>query len=415
MRISIPLGINESPAPATALERQMRLLLPMADDPLDQAERDRTFWMCYILERTTNMSTVWATCMDNSDITVELPVLQTTYDRGYGELKGKQTLHSPDFFSNHPEEHADGLSLMIKSVKLITDVLAFLRRYARGPHSITKYVNEPQLRTLLSTINIFRQSFPAHLRRHRQLLSTDIDPDALTATMIAHAAAILLCEPLLTPSTWKSDLANVGLAAIRANLSILYDITSTSYDLTLLPSKCCFVWSLSTRGLGRLFEAAQSSNDTISASVFRSEMQVFKMAMDQYGERFACGKRHGDMVTRILQSAESVSTAFACNDDAVFDPAYTSAGYMDKDLRKRAVPSASSRAESIATPSSGAMLSTGLVAGEAAPGKVSELDGTIGGGFDIASWAFDTSLLDGMVSELSGVEGTFEGVGWAVA
>ena len=103
------------------------------------------------------------------------------------------------------------------------------------------YLADHRVRTLLSHVNVFRLSLPAHLRRPVQYLGgkdKDIDGDLITAIMITHGcvltelcafgitnhrAAMLLCEPLITKETWTTDLARVGLAAIRAVLSLLYD------------------------------------------------------------------------------------------------------------------------------------------------------------------------------------------------
>ena len=40
----------------------------------------------------------------------------------------------------------------------------------------------------------------------------------------------MLGEPLITKDTWRTDLARMSLTAIRASLSLLYDITATSFD-----------------------------------------------------------------------------------------------------------------------------------------------------------------------------------------
>lgn len=43
----------------------------------------------------------------------------------------------------------------------------------------------------------------------------------------------MIGEPLITKDTWQSDLARMALTAIRACLSLLYDITATSFDRKL--------------------------------------------------------------------------------------------------------------------------------------------------------------------------------------
>lgn len=101
---------------------------------------------------------------------------------------------------------------------------------------------------LLSNINAFRLSFPPKFRRPAQTLSEGPpDVEAITAIMLTHMCAspfwelrdaltyrvtIMIGEPLITKDTWQSDLARMALTAIRACLSLLYDITATSFDRT---------------------------------------------------------------------------------------------------------------------------------------------------------------------------------------
>ena len=103
----------------------------------------------------------------------------------------------------------------------------------------------------------------------------------------------MIGEPLITKDTWESDLARMALTAIRASLSLLYDITATSFDrislspspldaadwtVTLLPCLCAFCWGVAGGALCRFIVAATETGDTVSAQVFRSEVQVFRSA-----------------------------------------------------------------------------------------------------------------------------------------
>lgn len=171
------------------------------------------------------MWTTWPVAMADDEITCELPVLQSTFDQGYGNLKGIQSLDAHDLYSNHPPCHFDSLSLFIKAVKLFTEAQRFLRFYQRRPHTVERYINEPNLRLLLSQVNLFRLSIPAHLRRPTRDLAAggQLDRDLLTAIMLAHATSIALGEPLVTRDTWQHDLATMGLGSIRAILSLVYD------------------------------------------------------------------------------------------------------------------------------------------------------------------------------------------------
>lgn len=304
------MRINESPhCDETSLRRHATHLLPPAQTAYEQAERDRTWWMTFILERSVTASTTWPSSMVNEDITVELPCLQSTFDSASGVLGGSQNFQSPDLLTNHPPEHRDGLSFLIKSLKLLGDVNCFFRRYSRGQHSIAGYVSNPTFRLLLSQINAFRMSFPPEFRRPTQSLpglgeAKVLDRDLISALWITHSAIMGLGEPLITRDSWMDEGARVTLSAIRATLSLLYDVTSTSYDLSLFSPHCTFVWSLSCRGLIRFMGTALQSNDMVSASVFRSEIEVFRMALKRYGERFPIGIRHLKVVDDLLEEME---------------------------------------------------------------------------------------------------------------
>ena len=52
--------------------------------------------MAYTLERSCVMSTAWTNCLDDCEITVELPVRQTSFDMGKGDLRGSQTIQWVD-------------------------------------------------------------------------------------------------------------------------------------------------------------------------------------------------------------------------------------------------------------------------------------------------------------------------------
>ena len=61
MRMSIPLALHETVdihPESLDLKNRKRFLEP-ATDPLEQAERDRTWWMVYLLDSSVAMTTVW--------------------------------------------------------------------------------------------------------------------------------------------------------------------------------------------------------------------------------------------------------------------------------------------------------------------------------------------------------------------
>ncbi|WVF70903.1 hypothetical protein IAT40_005698 [Kwoniella sp. CBS 6097] len=323
VRMATPMRINETTnVPEGSLRRYSNFLLEPAKTAMEQAERDRTWWMVYFLERSATASTTWPTSLADDEISTELPVLQATYDRGYGDLGGVQTLQSPDLLTSHPDRHRDSFCLLLKAIKLHTDVNVFFRKYSRGHHTVAGYLSHPTFRVLLSQINSFRMSFPPEFRKPTQFKvggGVDaLDRDLIAALWIAHGASMCLGEPLVTKDTWTQEGARMTLAAIRAALSLLYDITATSYDITLFSPSCSFIWCLASRGLIRFVDAASESGDPVSASVFRSEIDVFRLAMRRYGERFPLGNRHLKMVDDLLSQLDAQHPASKTN-ELVYD------------------------------------------------------------------------------------------------
>ncbi|WRT64260.1 uncharacterized protein IL334_001191 [Kwoniella shivajii] len=331
LRMATPMRLNESPnSPDGSLRRHGSMLMAPASSDWEQAERDRTWWSAYMLERGATMSTTWASSLDDDEITVELPALQSTFDNGFGDLTGIQTLHSPDLFTSHPPRHRDSFCLLVKSIKLHTEVNRFLRQYGRGSHNVATYLSNPTFRVLLSQINAFKMSFPPEFRRPTHFKTGEgaaaLDRDLIQALWIMHAASICLGEPLITNETWTEEGARMTLAAIRAALSLLYDIIATSYDLTLFSPQCSFVWCLASRGLLRFIDAAIQSGDLVSGAVFRSEIEVFRLAMQRYGERFPIGNRHLKMIDDVLAQQEgkapkkkSYAILYDCSKEDAFE------------------------------------------------------------------------------------------------
>ena len=229
IRLAIPLRIYESSkgAPLSDLSGFGEPGCPGVEDPMEQAEMDRTWWMAYLMERTASVWTTWPLVMADDEITCELPVLQSTYDAGYGDLIGVQTLHSADLYSTHTPRHADPLNLLIKAVKLLADAQRFIRFYKRQTHSIKRYLSEPGFHLLVSHVHSFKLSLPADMRKPTACLSEggSVDRDLLAAVMLVHATTIVLGEPFLSSDMWQHGVARMAQGAIRAILSLVYDGT----------------------------------------------------------------------------------------------------------------------------------------------------------------------------------------------
>ncbi|ORX36091.1 hypothetical protein BD324DRAFT_651995 [Kockovaella imperatae] len=333
MRMIPPMRLSRRPDVKDAYHRWGHSIMPLATDEMDQAERDRTFWVTYCLDCSTAHMTGSAESIAPAEITVDLPVTQALYDRASGGLIGIQSLHSPEVITHHPPEHCDSFSFFVKAMYLFSEVHRFFRVYGGEGHSIPRFLNHPLLRKCVSDINAFRNSIPFHLRRPTRTSRNGesqapaaFDTLMLATNMVINSAVMALGEPLMTPENWNSEFAKLALASVRSNLSLLYDINATSYDLTLLPTPCAFSFTLSCRALSRFIQAATQSGDKISAMIFRTECEVFRHALLQYGERWILADRLLAMVDVVLDSqGMSASAEFAdgisCRHEVAFDPA----------------------------------------------------------------------------------------------
>jgi hypothetical protein len=118
-------------------------------------------------------------------------------------------------------------------MKLFTDTNTFMRRYSRGEHTYVRYLSDPTLRKLLADINVFRTNLPPSQRSAIRVLedgSQHVNRELFLVIGFTHAAVVNLGEPLITHQTWANDAAKMVLTAIRATLSMLYELNSTSYD-----------------------------------------------------------------------------------------------------------------------------------------------------------------------------------------
>ncbi|WWD17767.1 hypothetical protein CI109_102208 [Kwoniella shandongensis] len=272
--------------PESSLTRFTSMIMGDAETAMGQAERDRIWW--YVGQGLTAADLQGhihhRACGDRGDnsladeeITVELPVKQSIFDKGYiathEELTGTQTLHG--------------------------------------------YISHPTFRVLLSKLNGFRMSFPPEFRRPTQAMrgsgAESLDRDLVAALWITHG------------ETWTSEGARMTLSAIRASLSLLY-------DMTLLPAQCSFAWSASARGLVRFIDAANQSGDQVSVAVFQSELQVFRCNRsplpDRDVETYTAGSGGSSTAAYTPETLWSAGKAAALSDNAgkinTASPAYIS-------------------------------------------------------------------------------------------
>lgn len=138
----------------------------------------------------------------------------------------------------------------------------------------------------------------------------------------------MIAEPLVTRQLWKSELARVALGAVRSSLSMIYDITSTSFDRMYYHAREAsrsdqqspyYLHSVHILGLfARGFSASSSMHPSPRGTRYRPKFfaprlrcsgkliyndmlnSPRRMALQQYGERYPAGLRHMQMVDDLL-------------------------------------------------------------------------------------------------------------------
>ena len=373
LRLAVPLRMYSSGSMAeNAPMPNSNMTCPPRVDPMTQAEKDRTWWMAWIVERTSTMWTTWPLSLADDEITTELPVLQSTYDAGYGDLVGVQSIQDPNLYSEHPGCHLDSLALFIKATKLFADAQRFFRFHQRQPHTIERYMREPVLHVLLSQANAFRLSLPVGMRKPTEKLAAGgkLDRDMLVTVLMLHGTLIVLGEPMILRDSWQDRLPKLALGAIRVMLSLLYDsefsvfqssndpavsradrvvVTATTYDVTLLPASISYLFLLAGKAMLRFVDAANQSGDVLSSYVFRGEIDVFQCAstfylfcdgtltvfrshaLRRHGTRFALGYQHAKMLGDLLAQHDRVNST---------PDSYTSAPVVEDMLEPMLFPGA---------------------------------------------------------------------------
>ncbi|KZT21176.1 hypothetical protein NEOLEDRAFT_1121516 [Neolentinus lepideus HHB14362 ss-1] len=318
MRISVACGLNCCPPFHTIANSTRPLsLLPRSETVLEDELRRNAFWLAYCAERLHGCGNGWALCLDDMDVTQLLPVRGDKLVQGtLVSLIDRQWAQSKDLFHIHPDEHTDSFTLYVKSVMLLSKVKNFnlrfrTRQFSADPATMPlpdepedpRHPNDPRATPafieLDGFIDSFRQSFPKHLSHPVDGDST-VDWCLYTACLVPHTAAILLHEPHAEVGHRSCTSAARILDASRAILNLVYALTSTSYDISLLDNFSTFAWFLAGRILVRFLEAAQLVNGQEQIPTLVNEITYIRVAIAKMGERVPLAYRYGRMLNDLL-------------------------------------------------------------------------------------------------------------------
>ncbi|KAH9486839.1 hypothetical protein JR316_0000904 [Psilocybe cubensis] len=318
MRLAVPLGLNMCP-PFHSIGKAERppSILPPARTVIEDETRRNTFWLAYAAERQHGLGNGWALSLDNQDVSQLLPVRGDQFLQGVlVQPVDRQWAQSRDVLLTHPENQTDSFILYIKGTILIALVKAFNLRFrskhfSGDPSVVSVYNEDPSAADepvdprssaafieLDHIVSSFRASFPSHLRN--PIRDNLVDNHLYTACLMPHVLTIVLHDPHADVRKSGCISALKILTAARAILDLIYNVWSTSYDITLLDSFCTFCWFVGGRVLVRFLQVAMDANSADQISTLRSEVEFIHLAISKVGERIPMAYRFSKMLESVI-------------------------------------------------------------------------------------------------------------------
>jgi hypothetical protein len=264
-------------------------LLPQARTVIEDETRRNAFWLAYATERLHGFGNGWALNLDDQDISQLLPVRGEEFDRGYLVLpQDRQWAHTRNVLLENPEQTTDSFTLYIKGSILISRVktfnLRFRARHFAGDATVSNEYQTSSERAdprgsqafieLDCTIDSFTSTFPGRCRN--PIMNNIVDSHLYTAWLMPHVASIILHDP-------HADVQHSGcvsalkiLTAARAILDLIYNVCSTSFNISLLDTFCSFCWFSAGRVLVRFLQAAQEASIYEQSATLQAELEFIQ-------------------------------------------------------------------------------------------------------------------------------------------
>ncbi|KAF9015250.1 hypothetical protein BDQ17DRAFT_1340740 [Cyathus striatus] len=316
LRLCVPLGLNMCP-PFHSISKSERppSILPPARTVIEDEMRRNAFWLAYAAERQHGCGNGWASSLDDQDVSQLLPVCGEQFEKGtlVTPLE-RQWAHSRDVLLQHPDNQIDSFILYIKGTIMLSQVKAFNLRFrakhfagdasvatAYGDHQSSDRVDPRGSQAFIELDNIvssFRASFPSHLRS--PIVNNVVDNHLYTACLMPHVATIVLHDPHAEVRQSGCISALKILTAARAILDLIYNVWSTSYDITLLDPFCSFSWFVGGRVLVRFLQAALDAKSQDQISTLRAEIEFVQSAIAKVGERIPLAFRFTKMLEDMI-------------------------------------------------------------------------------------------------------------------
>ncbi|KAL0579098.1 hypothetical protein V5O48_002881 [Marasmius crinis-equi] len=325
LRLSVPLKLNVCPPFLSITKTISPDMFPAARTVIEDETRRNTFWLAYTIERLHGSSNGWAHCIDDQDIFQLLPVCHERFQRGHLVTPSqRQWSHSRDLLLTNPEDQVDPFVLYVKTSIITSKVkgfnMRFRARHFAGDESVipvNSVLNEPidprDTRSFIELdriISDFHSTIPSHLQHPIQRGVVDCILVAVMA--IPHLAMIVLHEPHANLCKEECISAQKMLRAARAIVDLIYELWSTSFDLSLLESFMSAPIFQAGRVLGGFLLAIESevTPDALEhSSILQSQIQVCRSALEQMAQRHALAGRFVVLIDEMLAKALHVGPA----------------------------------------------------------------------------------------------------------
>ncbi|WVR05102.1 hypothetical protein IAU60_002114 [Kwoniella sp. DSM 27419] len=301
-RMLLPLGLHVRSAELSLKS----VMLPPPADALEREERRAAVWMAFYHDTIASAASGWGTSMSLDELTVPLPVAAKEFEMGNEHIEpNPQDIESHDLWVKHPV--VDSFVMVMKASVLLNRVNKFVRKWKNRhlrDNDDFDGMNKPEFRELANAISCFQMSFPAALRDPTTSSSKKrFDIDLIAAHMIPHAATIFLYEPFADVSDPGDHCTRRMKTATQAIVSVIHSLASNISDghsgrnfTSVMHSSAsvCLVTSARTSLL--FLRQALNDGDMAAAQTHRTDCEIIRMALSQFGVRFKIGHHHAQLI-----------------------------------------------------------------------------------------------------------------------
>ncbi|KAI0345199.1 hypothetical protein BDW22DRAFT_1482423 [Trametopsis cervina] len=324
IRTTIPCGLNACPpfhgiAYADPFSDKPTNIIPNARTVLEDEVRRNTFWVAYAMERQLGAGNSWAMLMDDKDVAQLFPLRQDQFQQGVLVLPpDRQWSHAPDALHVHHPDQTDSFIMYIKASMLFSKVKNFNIRFKSlaysGDASVTPMLDinnndgllkysprtTPLFLELDNLVLTFKNKFPAHLKN--PVVNGKVDYYLYSAWNILHITQIHLHEPYARPGSESCLFAFKILTAARAIVDLLHDISSSSFDISLLDIYPFLCWFMAGRVLVRFLKSAQEAQAQDQILSLKTEVEFLRTMLLRAGERVPLAATYARMLLNMMIS-----------------------------------------------------------------------------------------------------------------